>query len=69
MSLLAFQRAMADMAAQPALCRRILDEGHAALASRSTSSGVSAYPARAPGASSSTRWQRADEAAMSAMAR
>jgi hypothetical protein len=32
MSLLAFQRAMADMAAQPALCRRLLDEGAAALA-------------------------------------
>lgn len=32
MSLLAFQRAMADMAASPQLCRRVLDEGEAALA-------------------------------------
>ncbi|HEX5871952.1 MAG TPA: hypothetical protein VFY65_16095, partial [Longimicrobium sp.] len=32
MSLLAFQRAMADMAATPTLCRRVLDEGDAALA-------------------------------------
>jgi hypothetical protein len=32
MSLLAFQRAMADMAAAPALCRRILDEGASVLA-------------------------------------
>lgn len=32
MSLLAFQRAMADMAAAPAMCRRILDEGAPVLA-------------------------------------
>ena len=35
MSLVAFQRAMADMAASPALCRRVLDEGApAAMAGR-----------------------------------
>lgn len=32
MSLLGFQRAMAEMAASPALCRRVLDVGEAALA-------------------------------------
>ncbi|HST58535.1 MAG TPA: hypothetical protein VLK84_07605 [Longimicrobium sp.] len=32
MSLVAFQRAMADMAAAPAMCRRILDEGASVLA-------------------------------------
>jgi hypothetical protein len=32
MSLAAFQRAMADMAAAPAMCRRILDEGASVLA-------------------------------------
>jgi hypothetical protein len=32
MSLVAFQRAMADMAAQPALCRRVMDDAVGALA-------------------------------------
>ena len=32
MSLLAFQRAIADMAASPALCRRVLDDAHGTLA-------------------------------------